>query len=418
MNLFEQEESNAYFEKLKNELKISIKNLSDTQILTTNFNELIEYYKSKFYIEPLHLHMDKISTNIEKSKVQKYNHFYGMGYNEPKFFDVDSCKINYNIPFSGSSNLLHLTPSQRILSRFIIDGFDNLYNSNFLPSIRFSLNIDMNTLEQNSNPQEYIDSTFKREFNSYQSMVDYVNNDVNSYNNSLTNYITTLLNDRKNKADSFSGLMQKLNIPLKMNPNAPNITPIPLIAKKEIKSFPEQSYPEKNWCISDKDYSTIKNIISQACTSYEHSPGACQKLNEEELRDFLLANLNTHYNSSATGETFSKRGKTDIRIQFENKSAYIAECKIWHGISQFRNAIDQLFSYATWRDIKTSLIVFNKEIKDFSSIIDKIKNELENNSLKMKVSEISKNEWQCTFKRSLDSQELIELHIILCDISL
>ena len=33
-----------------------------------------------------------------------------------------------------------------------------------------------------------------------------------AYNNSLTNYITTLLNDRKNKADSFSGLMQKLNI--------------------------------------------------------------------------------------------------------------------------------------------------------------------------------------------------------------
>ena len=184
MNLFEQEESRTYFEKLKNELKITIKNLSDTQILTTDFNELTEYYKSKFYIDPLHLYMDKVSTNMEKSKVQKYNHFYRIGYYEPKFFEVDSCKINYNIPFSGSYNLLHLIPSQRILSRFTIDGFDNLHNSDFLPSIKFSLNIDMHTLEQESNPQEYIDSTFKREFNSYQSMVDYVNNDVNSYNNS------------------------------------------------------------------------------------------------------------------------------------------------------------------------------------------------------------------------------------------
>lgn len=417
MNLFEQEESRNYFEKLKNELKTAIKYLSDTQILTTNFDELIEYYKSNFYIEPLHLYMDKISTNMEKSKVQKYNHFHGMGYNEPKFFEVDSCKINYNIPFSGSSNLFHLAPSQRILSRFDIDGFDNLYSSDFLPSIKFSLNIDIHTLEQESNPQEYIDSTFKREFNSYQSMVNYVNNDVNSYNNSLTNYITTLLNDRKNKADSFSGLMQKLNIPLKPNPNASNITPIPLIAKKETKSFPEQLKPEENWCISDNDYSNIKKIISQACVSFEHSPGACQKLNEEELRDMLLSNLNTHYNASATGETFSKNGKTDIRIQFENKSAYIAECKIWHGISQFRNAIMQLFSYTTWRDIKTSLIVFNKDIKDFSSIIDKVKNELNENSLKISISEISKNEWQCTFKKTIDSQELVELHIIICDIN-
>ena len=417
MNLFEQEESTTYFEQLKNELKTAIKNLSDTQILTTDFNELTEYYKSKFYVEPLHLYMDKVSTNMEKSKVQEYNHFYGMGYYEPKFFEVDSCKINYNIPFSGSSNLLHLTPSQRILSRFTIDGFDNLYDSEFLPSIRFSLNIDMHTLEQESNPHEYIDSTFKRDFKSYQSMVDYVNNDVNSYNNSLTNYITTLLNDRKNKADSFSGLMQKLNIPLKTNPNAPSTTPIPLIAKKETKSFPEQSKPEKNWCISDNDYSNIKKIISQACISFEHSPGACQKLNEEELRDMLLSNLNTHYNASATGETFSKNGKTDIRIQFENKSAYIAECKIWHGISQFRNAIMQLFSYTTWRDIKTSLIVFNKDIKDFSSIIDKVKNELNENSLKISISEISKNEWQCTFKKDMDSKELVELHIIICDIS-
>ena len=130
----------------------------------------------------------------------------------------------------------------------------------------------------------------------------------------------------------------------------------------------------------------------------------------------LLGNLNTHFDSSATGETFSKAGKTDIRIQFKNKSAYIAECKIWHGISEFKKAITQLFSYTTWRDIKTSLIIFNKEIKDFTSIVTKVKNELNTNELKINVSEISKNEWQCTFRKTLDSQELIQLHVIVCDI--
>ena len=417
MELFEQEESRLYFDKLKNDLKSTIQNLSDEQILTTNLEKLAEYYKSKFCIEPLHLYMDKVSSSIEKSKIMETNPFYGMGYGESRYFEVDSCKVNYTIPFSGSSHLLHIIPTRRILTTFSIEGFENLYSNEYLPSIIFSININLHTLENESEPQSYIDLQFNRKFENYKSMVSYVNEEVNNYNNSLNNYIKNLLSNRKSKADNFSGLMQKLTIPLKINDNAPSIAPIPLVLKKEIKSFPVQSKREDSWSISEKDYSYIKNVISQASNSFEHSPIACQKLNEEELRDMLLANLNTHFASSATGETFSKTGKTDIRIQFENKAAYIAECKIWHGISEFKKAIAQLFSYTTWRDIKTSLIIFNKEIKDFSLIVDKIKTELNTNGLKIKVSEISKNEWQCTFKKSTDSQELVELHVIVCDIN-
>ena len=52
------------------------------------------------------------------------------------------------------------------------------------------------------------------------------------------------------------------------------------------------------------------------------------------------------------------------------------------------------------------------------SITNKIKEELKNNSLQTKILEISKNEWQCTFKKSSESQELVELHVIICDISI
>lgn len=94
-----------------------------------------------------------------------------------------------------------------------------------------------------------------------------------------------------------------------------------------------------------------------------------------------MANLNTHYDSLATGETFSKTGKTDIRIQFNNKAAYIAECKIWHGANEFNKAIKQLFGYITWRDVKTSLIIFNKNNKDFKALLQKINEKLQNNEL-------------------------------------
>lgn len=418
MNLFEQEDSRQYFERLKNDLKNTIQNLSDTEITSTNLEKLTEYYREKFYIEPITLYMDKVSSNIEKSKIMEANPFYGMGYRESQYFEVDSCKVNYNIPFSGSSHLLHLIPPRRILTTFNIEGFENLYSNEYLPSIIFSININLHTLENESEPQSYIDLQFNRKFDNYKSMVSYVNEEVNNYNNSLNDYIKQLLTNRKSKADNFSGLMQKLTIPLKVNSQAPSLSRVPLTLKKELKSFPSQKEQEESWYILDKDYSYIKGVISQECNSFEHSPGACQKLNEEEIRDMLLRTLNTHFDSMATGETFSKTGKTDIRIQFKNKAAYIAECKIWHGISEFKKAIEQLFSYTTWKDIKTSLIIFNKDNKDFSSIIDKVKTGLNTNKLKINVSEISKNEWQCAFKKTADSQEVIQLHVILCDINI
>lgn len=77
---------------------------------------------------------------------------------------------------------------------------------------------------------------------------------------------------------------------------------------------------------------------------------------DEELRNIILSNLNTHYQGTVSEERFNKVGKRDIYIPFENKAAYIAECKIWHGNKKFLEAIDQLCSYITWRDTKTSLV--------------------------------------------------------------
>lgn len=418
MELFEQEYSRDYFARQIQNLKSEIENLSDEQIINTNMEELKIYYFNKYCKEIINLHMDKISPYADKSKLEQYNPLYDIGLGESPTFYIDSCKITYLIPFSGNSELLYLKPSMGILSSFEIDGFENLNSADYMPCIKFSMNISLQELEKSDNPQKYINSKFESAFKPYKQMISNINNETSTYNSNLEKNITIFLNSRKNKADSFLGLMQKLTIPLKVKDDIPSVTRIPLTLKKEIKSFPTQNQPEESWSISEKDYSYIKNVISQACNSFEHSPQTYQKLNEEDLRGAILGILNTHFDSLATGETFSKSGKTDIRIQFKNKSAYIAECKIWHGISEFKKAISQLFSYATWRDIKTSLIIFNKEIKDFTSIVTKIQSELNTNELKIKVCEISKNEWQCTFKKAQNSDEIIYLHVIICDITL
>lgn len=42
------------------------------------------------------------------------------------------------------------------------------------------------------------------------------------------------------------------------------------------------------------------------------------------------------------------------------RNVFIAECKFWKGPKGFGDAIDQLLGYATWRDGKTAILVFNR----------------------------------------------------------
>ena len=94
---------------------------------------------------------------------------------------------------------------------------------------------------------------------------------------------------------------------------------------------------------------------------------------EPEIRDLILSYLDTHYKGRASGETFHKEGKTDILLKFKDKTKFVAECKIWKGPKYIRNAIvNQLIEkYTTWRDVKTAILIFNRDTKQ-STVIEKI----------------------------------------------
>ena len=166
------------------------------------------------------------------------------------------------------------------------------------------------------------------------------------------------------------------------------------------------------YLIKDIDYKNINKIITMSGTTMEKTARTYYLNNEEELRDHLLATLNTHY-ENATGETFRKIGKTDILIEFENKAAFIGECKIWHGITQFNEAIQQLCNYSTWRDGKVSLVVFNKKNKNFQGILKVVKDWIDSST--KSYSMVLPNVWQCKFYRS-DMQVEIDLNIAVFDL--
>ena len=250
--------------------------------------------------------------------------------------------------------------------------------------------------------REFVKEQFNNHFNSYKQMIEYLNNDISIHNNNLEMTIKNLLLKRKEKADTFSQIIKKLKIPMVPSKHAPNIKPIPL---KKINNpvVRINNSINNDPYISDSDYENINNIIWTCGTTMEKTARSYYVNTEEELRDHLLAALNTHY-YNATGETFRKIGKTDINIEFDNHAAFIGECKIWSGDAYFIDSIQQIINYSTWRDAKVSIILFNKKNKDFPKLLDKISTLIKNIAYNHK--QIEKNLWYCDYDIKEKNQKI------------
>lgn len=409
---FTEIEARNYFSALHSKMKSEVEQMSDAEIVSCNFQEWADYLADKYSIVPISIFETNIERSLSETKVKKANPFRGHPY-ERDFFEIDGVRVTFKIPFNGNPDLFEIQPSSRILARFATESFFNPCNDD---CGSFTLNFEYTKQELQDKGEamaEYVQKQFDREFDSYKKMIANVNAEVVSYNDGLNASALRLLEERKKKADSFSAISAALQIPLTESKNAPNTKPIQLkriVRQPSAKPTVPHLAPES--CISDRDYENINNIIAMCGTTMEKTARTYYANGEEELRDHLLAALNTHY-EAATGETFRKIGKTDIHIEFENKAAFIGECKIWHGEQLFQEAIQQVLNYSTWRDLKVSVIIFNKENKSFHSILSKIKTWADMNTVS--YSQPQANIWKCKYHRQ-DMNVDIQLTILSFDL--
>ena len=416
IDLFSNGDTTASFSAHSDKMIAKIKGLPDEKILNTSIDEWVEYFVGEYTIHPIILFMDNIVQSFSETVIREHNPLYSGNRYDYEYFQIEGYKITFTIPFDGDSNLLNLRPSSFYLSTFpvedIIRSSDDRYGV-----IVFCLEFKKKELQDKNDQKEFVASRFTQEFKPYIETINRIRNEVAGFNISLPKIARAALDARKRKANDYFLMGEKLNIPLSLNPNAPNTTPI-ILKKEPIRKpeMPKQRMPEKQYQIQTSDYDNIRRVISLAGVSMEKSARTFSKLGEEELRDVIIANLNTHYEGTASAETFSRVGKTDIHIQFDNKAAYIGECKIWHGESLLQDAIEQLFSYTTWRDVKTSLIIFNKDNKDFPKLLKTIANYLSNNPLCKNIHSLQENEWICEFQKNEGDSTVITVHLIVFDL--
>ncbi|WP_116109412.1 hypothetical protein [Lewinella sp. IMCC34191] len=138
------------------------------------------------------------------------------------------------------------------------------------------------------------------------------------------------------------------------------------------KGMHDPVFVEAEIDLSEVGYNTILDHIYNYGMNLEKFQNLYRNFDEERFRDYFLPHLNLiSKTTNATGETFNKKGKTDILIQNnEGEIVFIAECKLWHGEKELLKAVDQLLErYVHWRVNRVALIVFNKAMLNFEQLL-------------------------------------------------
>lgn len=205
-----------------------------------------------------------------------------------------------------------------------------------------------------------------------------LDNDFQLLRDRLKQQVPAAISQRKKRILERRQTVASLGLPIKRSktPTQTFVVPVkrrqhPVIEHTLGKTFtPEPA-------LEEKEYEYILDVIDRLALSIERNPTAFTKMDEEQIRDIILVDLNGHYETGATGETFNSLGKTDILINGNERAVFIGECKIWTGPKDFAAAIDQILSYLTWRDTKAALMIFNRN-KDFTAVLNSIQESIVN----------------------------------------
>jgi len=347
----------------RSEISNIIFNLSESDLLNLNAEEYVSDLVERFSVQFPEINEAGLTISSFEAEVPANRHpqdFFFRNKNSTARRNV----IVFHVPYIGdkyyltfqSTNLLGLTFTLDVSNQEILFEYVNFYDK-----------------------QEDIKQEFDRDFRNFKSSFTRLQQDFETYNTQLAEFVTGLITTRRQELFKKNEFLQSFNIPLKRSKDTPTSFSIPrpktrkqVTIAKETRSRIEQPEPTLNY----SHYQDILKIIDDVGKNFERMPSIYKGRGEEDLRDFILFVLDPNFTfGSATGETFNKGGKTDISLRYDSSVVFIAECKFWAGQKSFHEALDQLLGYLTWRDSKTALITFvqNKEI---TSVIETIQDSI------------------------------------------
>ena len=366
---------------------------------------ILENVSSMFRFEKTLLNIDQHWLEATEVEVDTADYPSDFAPTRGKTIMAPGMQFTLRIPFEGKENLFHLRPS-RFISNPPFAHIQTQGNSKGEVWIRLQGPAHKDAA--------YFENFLLAEENKIITCLQNQEAQIEKFvSQDLPLAIQNAINARNARINQKEKLISGFKIPLRKKTGAPSlpIRPNRIIPKRPL-SQPTMPPPQKGTeqeikkpqpFLDDREYHDILSLIRHQCRTFEGAPASFGRLSEESLRDVMLSALNAIYEGEATGETFRKSGKSDIRIEAGDRSAFIAECKIWTGKKNLLEAIGQLAGYLTWRDSKTALVVLNKRNRKFTDILREVPLGCESHSQFERISETDfKGEWDVVFRHKDD----------------
>ncbi len=208
-------------------------------------------------------------------------------------------------------------------------------------------------------------------------MIDLVNTQIESFRPQWRKHTLQLVKERKRqveqRANQFQETLDRMGITFSQKPDAVQPVDITHKGSKLDVLYENNKLDGAEKFITPESVTKLVELIDRIGRNFEVAPVTYSKLEEEDLRNIIIAYLNTFFETTvATGESFSKKGKTDILLKVDDRPSLIAECKFWDGKKLYEDTFSQqLFGYLTWRHTTGVMITFSKN-KGLTRIVNEV----------------------------------------------
>jgi hypothetical protein len=385
----------------------AVSRLPREQFLSTSIDTLVEHLTAQHHIEPLKLFEEHMSMDHQEARVDVTGRFDYATRDSGRTFAAGH-QLTFFVPFTGDVRLWRLKANMSFSVESV--GTIDPRSSSLIIQLANTSNTEAARYKQE----------FESELVRIRQIIQAQGGMLAAYHNELPVLIRGAIDRRRGELEKLSVLTSAFNIPLVKKSGMPEFRPIE-VARKISRPLPRPPAngfkPEP--AINNEMYEDILSIIRHAGASFEGAPQTYKPLGEEGLRDNVLSHLNAVFEGRATGETFRKYGKTDIRIEEETRAAFVGECKLWGGEKVLLEAMSQLLDYVTWRDCKSALVIFNKDVAGFSEIQETVEKALPTHSNFLRAKETGRiGEWRFVFKSAEDPAREVTVHVFMFNLYL
>lgn len=390
---------NIYYQRIDHIANEILNKENPTYLLQVDFEDYLNFLVDKLKWEPLLYDLSQKTVEPFSVKEKRRDERYGRG-----TYEVELQRIRIRVPISphpARDEYFKFTPSTRWGAE---------------PKWEFEGDVLIHEVEQTKQAVQHgIEAiTF---------WLGNRNKEIEAGNNTLKDKIRPVWGAKRAQLEQVQNttqsLLQDLNIPIHQDPHA-KVKPIEIKPRQLRTIIQQPKAPSKVETTLNRDeVASLADFIEQYARQFETAPKAYSKMDEEELRDLLVGMMNANYPGSATGETFSKLGKTDITLRLETGHILICECKFWSGAKAYQDAIRQLFNYLTWRQNYGVILNFSK-LKNMTAAVSEAKRATteESSFTPSTLSEQSQTRFTTRHAHPQDSGKSVEIFHLFIDLSI